>query len=428
MVVFALPGRLARPLACFCFLGLAVAASFARAAGTEPLPFAGALKIGEKTSPRLAAQGAALAAATELVPRARELPDPKLRIGIENLPVNGADRFEYNSDFMTMRKIGVMQDFPNSEKRRLRGERAALERDVEAANLDAQRAGLRREIALAWLELYFAQQGRAPLVELVGELQLQLDTVSAAIAAGRQNTADALALRGAGVAAQDRVIEQDRTIERARYMLATWLREDASRPLANPPDTSRFDHPPTALLDNLHEHPELKTYAEREALARTDVALAANSKKSDWSLEVAYGQRGPAFSNMISVMVSIDLPWEAEKRQDRDFAAKKLLADQAQAQTEEARRMHEAELRGFYADWQTAGVRIERFEKLLLPLARERVAAALAAYRGGRGDLGVVLDARRSETETRLASVQSQLERARAWAKLNFLLPHEGQP
>ncbi len=426
-MAFAFPGRLTRPIVCV-FICTVAAAQLARAAGTEPLPLAEALKIGEKLSPRLIASGAALAAATELVPRAGELPDPKLRIGVDNLPVNGADRFRYDADFMTMRKIGVMQDFPNAEKRRLRGERAARERDVETANLDAQRAGLRREIALAWLELYFAQQARAPLVELVGELQLQLDTVSAAIAAGRQNTADALALRGAGVAAQDRVIEQDRSIERARYALAAWLREDAARPLAGPPDTSRFDHPPTALLANLHEHPEQRVYAEREALARTDAALAANSKKSDWSLEVAYGQRGPAFSNMISVMVSIDLPWEAEKRQDRDLAAKRLLADQAQAQTEEARRMHEAELLGFYADWQTAGVRIERFEKLLLPLARERVAAALAAYRGGRGELGMALEARRAEAETRLGFVQTQLERARAWAKLNFLLPHEGQP
>jgi len=420
-MAFACPGRFARPLV--CLIGLALSAPLAYAASTEPLPLAEALKIGEKISPRLAAQGAALAAATELVPRASELPDPKLRIGVDNLPVNGADRFRYDADFMTMRKIGLMQDFPNGEKRRLRGERAALERDVEAANLAAQRAGLRREIAIGWLELYFAQQARAPLVELVGELQLQLDTVSAAIAAGRQNTADALALRGAGVVAQDRVIEQDRTIARARYALAGWLRDEASRPLASPPDTGAFDHPPTALLANLHEHPEQRIYAEREALARTDAALAANSKKSDWSLEVAYGQRGPAFSNMISVMVSIDLPWEAEKRQDRDLAAKRLLADQAQAQAEEARR-----LRGFYADWQTAGVRMERFEKLLLPLARERVAAALAAYRGGRGELGAVLEARRAETETRLGFVQAQLERARAWAKLNFLLPHEVQP
>src|SRR5258706_6237458 len=245
-MVFALPGCSARPLVCLCIVGLAVAAPVARA-GTDPLPLAEALKIGEKVSPRLAAQGAALAAATELVPRARELPDPKLLIGVDNLPVNGPDRFRYDADFMTTRKIGGMQDFPNAGKRRLRGERAALERDVEAANLDAQRVGLRREIALAWLELYFARQARAPLVELVGEMQLQLDTVSAAIAAGRQNTAHAPALRGAGGAAHDRVIEQDRTIERARYALAAGVRGDAPRPLADPPDTGRFDHPPTAL-------------------------------------------------------------------------------------------------------------------------------------------------------------------------------------
>src|SRR2546425_11027874 len=251
-MAFAFPGRLTRPIVCI-FIYIVAAAPFARAAGREPLPLAEALKIGEKLPPRLIASGAALAAARELVPRAGELPDPKLRIGVDNLPVNGADRFRYDADFMTMRKIGVMQDFPNGEKRRLREERAALEREVETANLGAQRAGLRREIALAWLELYFAQQARAPLVELVGELQLQLDTVSAAIAAGRQNTADALALRGAEVAAQDRVIEQDRTIERARYALAAWLRDEVSRPLANPPDTSVFDHPPTALLANLQD-------------------------------------------------------------------------------------------------------------------------------------------------------------------------------
>src|SRR5258707_3439845 len=227
-MVLAFPGRFARLLFCLCILGLAVAAPVARA-GTDPLPLAEALKIGEKVSPRLAAQGAALAAAAELVPRASELPDPKLRVGVDNLPVNGADRYRYDSDFMTMRKIGVMQDFPNAEKRRLRGERAALERDVEAANLDAQRVWLRREIALAWLELYFARQARTPLVELVGEMQLQLDTVSAAIAACRHNTAGEPVLRGAGVAAPGRVLEQDRAIQAARYALPAWLRGEASR-------------------------------------------------------------------------------------------------------------------------------------------------------------------------------------------------------
>ena len=421
------PGRCGRPLAGLC-IGLAFVATLSNAADGGSLSLAEALKIGERTSPRLAAQVATLAAARESVSRAAELPDPKLRFGIDNLPVSGPDRFEYNTDSMTMRRIGLMQDIPNGEKRKLREARAARERDVEAANLAAQRAAVQREVALAWFELFYARQSRAQLADLATELQLQIDTLSAAIAAGRQTTGDALALRGAGEAAQDRVIEQDRAIERARFALAAWLPQDASRPLADPPETGRFEHARTALLADLNEHPDQRVYAEREALARTDLALATNSTKPDWSVELSYGQRAPAFDNMISLMVSVDLPWQTGKRQDRDIAAKRLLAEQAQAQAEEARRIHEAEIRGIYADWQTAGVRIGRFEKLLLPLARERVAAALAAYRGGRGELPTVLEARRAETETRLGFVQAQLERARAWAKLNFLLPKEAQP
>ena len=90
---------------------------------------------------------------------------------------------------------------------------------------------------------------------------------------------------------------------------------------------------------------------------------------------------------------------------------------------ENARRMHEAEVRGWLADFDTAERRIERFERTLLPLARERSAAALAAYQGGRGDLGLVLEAERAVTQTELGLNQALAERAKAWANLNFLYP-----
>ena len=160
-MVLASPGRLARPLARFCFICLAVAAPFARAAEGGTLSLAEALKIGEKISPRLAAQSAVLAAARELVPRAGELPDPKLRIGVENLPVNGADRFRYDVDPGTMRRIGIVQDFPNGEKRKLRGERAARERDVEVSNLAAQRSGEKDSAMLSQHPAALAQRRAA---------------------------------------------------------------------------------------------------------------------------------------------------------------------------------------------------------------------------------------------------------------------------
>ena len=87
--------------------------------------------------------------------------------------------------------------------------------------------------------------------------------------------------------------------------------------------------------------------------------------------------------------------------------------------------MHEAEVRATVSDWDIAGERARRFDAVLLPLARERVELALAAYRGGRGDLAAVLEARRAQTETQLNSLGAELERARAWARLNHLVLHE---
>ena len=223
----------------------------------------------------------------------------------------------------------------------------------------------------------------------------------------------------------DRVIEQERMLQRARIALAAWLGDEARRPLGAPPDTSRLAHGREALLAQLHEHPMLRVLDERENLARAETELAKTTKKSDWSLEVGYAQREPFFSNMITVMVAMDLPWQAERRQDRDIASRLAEAEQVRAQREDARRMHEAEVRGWLADYDTAARRIERFQRVLLPLARDRVEAALVSYQGGRSELAVVLEANRAITETELGATAAGAERAKAWANLSFLYPHE---
>ncbi|HWA38287.1 MAG TPA: TolC family protein [Burkholderiales bacterium] len=381
------------------------------------------MRAGELQSPRLAAQRSAVTAASQQVGRAGELPDPKLRLGIENLPVTGADRFRYDRDFMTMRNVGVMQEFPNSAKREARNLRAERARDVETAGLEAQRAMLARDIAMAWLDVHYAERSRTALERLVRQFQLQVDTLAAGVARGRQSTADAFMARSALEQANDRIIEQERMIAKARIMLAALIGDDANRPLAAGPDTTRFAHSRDHLVARLSEHPELRMYEQREGLARAEADVARSTARSDWALEVGYGYRRPAFDNMLTVMVSIDLPWQKEQRQDRDIASKLAEVDQARALRENARRMHEAEVRGWLADFDTAEKRIERFERTLLPLARERSSAALAAYQGGRGELGSVLEAERAVSETELGLTQALAERGKAWANLNYLYP-----
>jgi len=403
---------------------LAAAAIAASPLHAQTLTLEEALRVGETQSPRLAAQRAMLASAAEQVGRAKELPDPKLRVGIENLPVTGTDKFRYDRDFMTMRSIGLMQEFPNGAKREARNARAERFRDVETANVAAQQAALRRDIAVAWVDVYYAEQARVAFERLAQQFRLQIDAVTAAITRGRQTAADGYMLRQVFEQANDRVIEQERSVEKARIALASLVGDEAARrPLGAPPDTTRFIYPRGHLVARLSEHPELRVFDDREALARAEVSVAQSAKQSDWSLEVGYSQRRPAFDNMVTVMLSFELPWQSERRQDRDIASRLAEVEQARAMRDDARRLHEAEVRRWLADFDTAERRIDRYERILKPLARERVSAALAAYQGARGELGPVLEAERSVTEAETGLIQTLAERGRAWANLNYLYP-----
>jgi outer membrane protein TolC len=296
-------------------------------------------------------------------------------------------------------------------------------RDVENANLTAQRAVLYRDIAAAWLEVHFAGRVQAALERLARQLQLHSETVSAAVSRGKQSAAEALMVRLAFEQANDRLIEQERMAARSRIMLASLIGDEAKRPLGDAPDMSRFAHPREHIVERLAEHPQVQSLDRKEGLALAEADLARSTRRTDWMLEVGYGQRRPYFDNMLSVMISFDLPWRTERRQDRDIASKLAEVEQARAMREDMLRMHTAEVRGWLADFDAAERRIERFERVLLPLARDRRSAALAAYQGGRGELGGVLEAERAVTETDLALVQALAERAKAWANLNFLYP-----
>ena len=70
-------------------------------------------------------------------------------------------------------------------------------------------------------------------------------------------------------------------------------------------------------------------------------------------------------------------------------------------------------------------MRLKRFDEALLPLARDRVTLALAAYRSGITPLATVLEARRMEIDLRLQKLQLAAEQGRARAQLIYFLPEE---
>jgi outer membrane protein TolC len=320
-----------------------------------------------------------------------------------------------------------MQDFVLPGKLRLRGERAQAEVQKESAVLAVTQANLRRDAALAWIDVWAAERQLAALRELESEAALNVSAAQAALAGGKGFASDPFAARWSVTQLTDRMIEARRAIARARAQLGRWIGDAASRALGDAPDFTRFSHPQAELLSGLEGHPHVAVYTPMQQMAQADVGLAEAGKHPDWSLEVTYGARAPELSNMLSVMVRVDLPIFEGRRQDPAIRAKLAAAEQVRAQAEDARRAHLADVNMWIADWQAATERMRRIENEQLPLVRSRSQAALAGYAGGKGDLAPVLESRRAEIETRLAAIDAAAEAARAWAQLNTLLPEDHQ-
>src|SRR4030095_13662427 len=127
------------------------AGAFHARAADVPLPLDAAVQRALELAPQVGAGVANLDAMQALTVSAGRLPDPELVFGIDNLPVNGADAYSTTSDFMTMRKIGVMQEFPRAAKRRLQHDRAEADARVAGAELTGTRLAIAQQVAQAWI-------------------------------------------------------------------------------------------------------------------------------------------------------------------------------------------------------------------------------------------------------------------------------------
>jgi outer membrane protein TolC len=397
----------------------------ARTAVAQPLTLDRALELARARSQAVVAQDSAAAAARELAVAAGQLPDPTLTVGINNLPVTGPDRFSLTDDFMTMRSIGVMQEFTREGKRKART--ARYEREAESAEAGKQLAvaNLSRDTALAWLDRYYREVIATMLRRQRDEAALSIDAAEAAYRGGRGSQADVIMARAAVAMIDDRIAQNDRDVLTAKTMLARWVGAPANEPLASPPSTATSPIDVADLDSRLAHHPAIAVLTKQEEVAQAEADVARASKDTDWSLALMYSQRGPSYSNMVSINVSIPLQWDQRNRQDREVTAKLALADQVRAQREEMLRDHIAEIRVMWQEWQSYRERVARYDATLISLATERTRAALTTYRSGSGPLAAVLDARRSEIDTSIERAKLELESARVWARLYFLLPPE---
>jgi outer membrane protein TolC len=382
-------------------------------AAADPLTLAAALQRAVERSEALRAARAGVAGATETARAAGQLPDPNLRVGVENLPVTGPDAFSTARDFMTMKRIGISQEWVPQHKRALREAAARATVGRESVLAATATADTRLQTALAYLDAWFAEQGLELATQAERYLREAYETARARLAASAGGSPEVLALQAArGMAEDDTAdIRQQRAI--AAVALQRWV--------GVPPGTlAAVDRLPVpAEADWVAAHPTVLALERDVEVARQAAAVAAKERSPNWTWELAYSQRS-GYSDMVSFGVSIPLQIAPERRQDRDTASRLAQLDRVQAELEEATRAAQAEYRSLAGDTDRLQARIARYRDAVLAPAQQRTAAALAAYRSNQAPLTALFDARNAHLDSQRRLLGLQRELARTEARLAF--------
>jgi outer membrane protein TolC len=376
------------------------------------LTLAEAERLALAHAPWLAHHRTNVDAAAERAVYEGRLPDPQLIVGAINVPV---DTYKLNQEDMTMTMVGIRQSFPPGDTLALKSRRAEKELTREEAKVEAERRNLLRQVRQAWLELYFQQESLRLLLESRQLQQKQLNAAEGRYRAAADMQQSVIRARQAVARVNEREPMLKAQIARIRAQLGRWIGEAAMLPLPAALPTLSVPAPDFDAA----RHPEwLATQAMLDA-ARLEVDMARQEYKPGWMLDLSYGFRRPMPDgterpNMVTAMVTLDLPVFRAKRQDRRLAEKQALETGARLETEDKRRELVAMHQSMRAEYEALAARARIFEEQLLPAIRRESQVTVAGfardqteYRDARMKM---LEAEQEYTRVRVDLTKTQAE------------------
>ena len=402
-----------------CIASLAFTPVFAQPA--IPLTLAEAEDRALSAEPGQQALMARAAALSDRSVVAGELPDPTLRVGINNFPIQSGG---FTTEGMTHAAVAFRQAFPAGDSRTIktrRFEQLAGEMQQQAEARGRNTLTATRE---AWLELYYWQQAR----ELVSESRPFFDdlaTITRSLyAVGRKSQQDVLRAELELSRLDDRVIEIERQESRAEAALGQWVGDHASRPIARKLPAWQQVPDLTSMQAALQQHP-LMMAADAQIEARAaDVDLANERSKPSWAVDVGYSYRdgslpsGEPRSDFITVGFTVGLPVFRKKAIDGNLSAALQEKSAARSGREQTLRSLSSQLDSEYTRWHDLTRRLSLYESRILSQVAGNAEASLLAYQSDQSDFANVMLAYIDNLNTRIEHIRLQVERAQSYAVL----------
>ena len=410
-----------KPIVMTLLTGMMLVVAFSVKA-EELLSLAETIQLATQNQPLLQSLDDAAASSREASIAEAQLPDPKIKFGVTNLPVTNSNALRLDREDMTMVNVGFAQNMTPLKKREVASNRQLAVADQFATEQVATARSIERDAALAWLDVYEAQRKTELYQRLIDNMIAERKVLAASISSGNAKTSDVLGVDTNISITKEKRIFALRDERKARAALARWIGKSASRPISTelPAMTNKLNHDTTQ--QKIEKHPLLKNAFQSEKVAQYAVDSAQANLERSWGWEVGYGKRFNGHSDMISFQISIDLQLDRVNRQDRRTAEKLVLVERVRKLTEDRRRQLSSELESAMADAEAAEALENESRTQLIPNAQAKLSIAQAGYKSGMQTIADVWQARRSVIDIELDRLSILTDKQRAAVRIGYFI------
>jgi cobalt-zinc-cadmium efflux system outer membrane protein len=398
---------------------------------SEPIVGSGVeslLDYAKANNPEYASMRHEAAAARERASAAGALPDPKLRVELQDITMFGQQNPTLLPSRVGSTRYTLMQDVPWFGKRGLQREIATLDADGATGRTMGTWADISSRIKSAYAQFYYIHQNQRLTSEIL-DLMGQLEKVAQARYAGglaAQSDAIRAQVEKTNISNELVVLESERRMTQARLNML--LARPANEPLANPerlralPAPAKLDS--AALLDRIRGRNPL--------LFADDARLRAAEKSRDLTHkdrypDVTFGIAPVQYRNSVKeweVMFELNIPLQQSARRSREREAEAMLSA-ARSRKDATLNQVQAELAESLSALDAAR-RIETsIANSLLPQAELTYRAALAGYENGKVDFATLLDAQRQIRQAKQNQIKVQADAQVRLADIERLLGEE---
>jgi cobalt-zinc-cadmium efflux system outer membrane protein len=387
-------------------------------------------KIALSESPRIKAMEAETQMMKKRIPQSDALEDPKLKLGINNLPLNS---LSFTKEDMTSKEIGISQMIPLGK---LGYKKSIAEKEYEkaAVKLKAEKVETLYMLRMYIYEIIYTRSSIKIMEDIKRQIKLVIDSEIAASKSGLGSLSNVIKAKTEFDMADEEIIslEQKRKEfeQKINYLTGKKIEINIDKlPEPNFKDVSIE----TINKEIASSNSQLKMLLIDTEISRNEISLKKSEYIPDVDIGVSYMQRqnspeGMKRDDMVSGMIIFNIPvWSWKKNMN--------MVDEMSKKNESAKNLYQDKLNDMKARAEILVSQLVKWKDLhklykekLIPQTELGLETVLSRYRTSSVEFMPVIDSVRMLLRYRKELLMTKKEYNTSYSELHALLGQEILP